>query len=250
MTPMASPWARAMSRRSEVLVVPAVSTAPAPMKISVNAPTNSATAFRQAATAISPPPRGRKGEAYFYFLVRQNATNASRDVRRGAAIEAGHELELQLGRLPRGVREDEIREEPRRVARDLRDDVVRAEQRLEDAVRLLAAHPFIDEADRVQVLVQEDVEGVRLVQGRVRLLDPEERHLVHHDHVARDRIEGAEESLRVVAEVREGEHQTRSGAAEDRLDGSLHELVEIGERPGLIELPREVHRGSQRLGRT
>ena len=124
--------------------------------------------------------------------------------------------------------------------------MVDTEQGLEDAVRLLAAHPLVHEADRMQVLVQEHVEGVGLVQPWVRLLDPKERNLVHHDHVARDRIERAEESLGMISEVRQGEHQARPGPPEDGLDGPLHELEDVGEGPRLLELRIEVHQPSER----
>src|SRR5947208_11151750 len=83
---------------------------------------------------------------------------------------------------------------------------------------LFSADALVHESEGVKILVQEDVERVRLVEGGVRLLDPKERHLVHHDHVARDRIEGTEETLRMVAEIREGEHESCAGPSEHRLD--------------------------------
>ena len=111
-------------------------------------------------------------------------------------------------------------------------------------MRLLAAHPLVDEADRVQVLVEEDVERVGLVELRVRLLNSKERNLVHHDHVRRNRIERAEEPLRMIPEVRQGQHEARSRATEDGLDGALHELEDVGEGPRLVQLRAEVHRSS------
>jgi len=49
------------------------------------------------------------------------------------------------------------------------------------------------------------IERVEAVEGRVRLLDSKRWPPCHDDHVARDRIERTEETLRMVAEVREGE---------------------------------------------
>src|SRR5439155_4708424 len=62
--------ARATKRRCEVLVEPAVRIAPAPMKIKVKAPTNSATPFRHAAILTSRLPRRRSGAAYLYYSTR------------------------------------------------------------------------------------------------------------------------------------------------------------------------------------
>src|SRR5437867_2279622 len=140
----------------------------------------------------------------------------------------------------------EVLEEPGGVGGNLRDQMIDSEQRLEDPVCLLATHPLVHEADRVQVLMQEDVERVGLVQPRVRLLNSKEGDLVHHDHVARDRIERTEEPLRMVTEIREGEHQARPRASEDSLDGPLHQLEDVGEGPRLVELRVEVHRPSER----
>src|SRR5437879_7410474 len=122
--------------------------------------------------------------------------------------------------------------------------MVDPEQGLQDSMRLLAAHPLVDEADGVQVLVQEDVERVGLVELRVRLLNSKERNFVHHDHVGRNRIERAEESLRMVPEVGQGQHEARSRAPEDGLDGALHELEDVVESPRLVQLRAEVHRSS------
>src|SRR2546430_14765346 len=91
---------------------------------------------------------------------------------------------------------------------------------------LLAAHALVHEPEGVEILMEEDVEGVGLVERRVRLLNPKKGHFVHDDPVARDRVEGPEESLRMLAEVREGEHEAATGPSEHRLDCSFHEFEE------------------------
>src|SRR5438309_11947752 len=107
---------------------------------------------------------------------------------------------------------------------------------------LFAADTLVHESEGMKILVQEDVERVRLVECGVRLLDPKERHLVHDNHVARHRIEGAEETLRMVAEVREGEHESCAGPSEHCLDRPYHELKEVGQVLRLVESSPEIHR--------
>src|SRR6266480_884795 len=176
------------------------------------------------------------------LVSRSNPRTSSRDVRGGSAVETPHEFEAQFRRLPGGIREDEVREESRRVTGDLSHESVHAEQGLEDPMGLLPAHALVHESERVEILVQEDVKRVRFVQRGVRLLDSEEGHLVHHDHVARDRIERTEETLRMVAEVCEGEHEPCSGPSEHRFDRPFHELEEVRQVLRLVEFAREIHR--------
>src|SRR5688572_1227610 len=238
-TPIARPWANATSNRS----LPATMMAPAPMKTSVNVPIDSAMALLTVEMDNSRLRRGVSTRPIRRFpAARLASRDLSRDVRGASAVEAADEFEMEFRGLPRCVREDEVREEPRRIRGNLGDQVVRAEQRLEDPLRLFAAGSLVDEAERVKVFVQQDIERVRFVQALVRLLDPEERHLVHHDHVTRDRVKRPEESLRVVSQIREREHEARTRPSEDRLDGSFHEFEEVRRVPSLLKFRREIHR--------
>src|SRR2546426_3573367 len=114
---------------------------------------------------------------------------ASRDVSCVAAVEVGDDLELQLPGLPRRVRVDEAREEPAHVLGDLGDDMLLAEQGPADLEGELAAAKLVHETEGMEILMEEYVEGVVLVQVWLRVLDPHQGDLVHHDHVRRDDIE-------------------------------------------------------------
>src|SRR3989304_3148201 len=209
---------------------------------------NSATALRHAATVNFPASR-RLADRDISIFGPQDGP-ASRDVGSGPAVESGHELEAQFRRLPRGVREHEVREEATGVCGYLGDDMLRAEQGFENPVGLDSAHALVDESDRMEVLVEKHVEGIGPVQLGVRLLNAKQGDLVHHDHVARYRVEGTEKPLRMVPQVREGEHEPCAAATQDRLDGALHEFEEVREGPSLAELPGEVHWGKEDLRRS
>ena len=45
----------------------------------------------------------------------------------------------------------------------------------------------------------------------------------------------------MVAEIREGEHESCAGPSEHRLDRPFHELEEIGQVLRLVEFAREIH---------
>jgi len=47
--------------------------------------------------------------------------------------------------------------------------------------------------------------------------------------------------LRMIAEVREREHEARARPSEDGLDGSLHGLEDVGEILGFLEFAPEIH---------
>src|SRR5437867_1282340 len=110
---------------------------------------------RPSATQQSPPRASPGGVAAPPIcIIRRDPDHASSDIRRRAAIESRDELEGQLRWLPRGVREDKVREEPCGVGRDLRDEMVDTEQGLE----------------------LEDVgEGPRLLELRIEVHQPSER---------------------------------------------------------------------------
>src|SRR5256885_11169113 len=102
-------------------------------------------------------------------LFRSGERASSRDVRGGPAVETPHEFEAQFRRLPCGIGEDEVREEPRRVPGNLGHESVHAEQGLEDPMGLLAAHPLIHESEGAELLMEEAVERVTRVHHPARL---------------------------------------------------------------------------------
>src|SRR3990172_8363953 len=238
MTPMVNPCASAMARRtppgSRVLWNDSKERiAPAPTKSSAKVPIPSARSLEERGYFTPRPTGGR------YLSPR-----ISRDVARRAMVEALDELQVELGRLPRGGGGDEVGEEPREVRGDLRDQVLLAEQAARDGERFLAATHLVDIAGGVEVLVEEDVEHVVRVELRPGLLDPQERHLVHHDDVRGDGVEGPDETLRVVPQVGQGEHEAAAGPAELVAGRQLHDLEHLRKGPGRLEPLRKVHRNT------
>src|SRR6267143_2170457 len=220
-------------------------TEPAPPTTRVKAPINSPIPFRHQSGSTAAASSCEGGCLFMAFYSTLDIINRAcgdlRDVPRVPAVEVGDDLEPQLPGLPRRVRVHEVREEPAHVLRDLRDDVVLAEEGPADLEREGAAPHLVHEPQRVQVLVEEDVERVVLVQVGLGVLDPHQRDLVHHDHVRRDDVERAEPAVRVVPEVREGEHQPAPGPAEVLGRGELHDLEHVGEGPRAVNHLLEVH---------
>src|SRR2546426_219919 len=182
------------------------------------APTSSPIAFLHQPASVRPASL-REGRALFMVLysierIINGCTDPGlRDVPRVPPVEVGHELELQGFRLPRSVRIHNVREESTYIVGDLRDEMIFAEQGAADVEGEGAAAGLVDEPEGVEVLMKEDVERVELVEVGLRVADPHEGDLVHHDHVRRDDVERAEPAVRIVAQIREGEHETTAGAA-------------------------------------
>src|SRR3989304_1643754 len=119
---------------------------------------NSATASPPAATVTFPASR-RLADRDISIFGPQDGP-ASRDVGSGPAVESGHELEAQFRRLPRGVREHEVREEATGVCGYLGYVRLRAERDFQNPVGLDSAHALVDESDRMEVLVGKYGEGI------------------------------------------------------------------------------------------
>src|SRR5881296_1933230 len=209
-TAIANAWPNAANRMTGWSAALAARTDPAPPTTRTNAPTSSPIAFLHQPASVRPASL-REGRALFMVLysierIINGCTDPGlRDVPRVPPVEVGHELELQGFRLPRSVRIHNVREESAYIVGDLRDEMIFAEQGAANVEGEGAAAGLVDEPEGVEVLMKEDVERVELVEVGLRVADPHEGDLVHHDHVRRDDVERAEPAVRIVAQIREGE---------------------------------------------
>jgi len=127
---------------------------------------------------------------------------------RGGEIKPGDKLYHRdsVGRNPSMNRIDEVREELLHISGELGDDIVFTEVLFADFIGFSLGDRFIQVPERMNILMEQDMERVRLEQPFICLKDAPERCGVDDNDVGSDRVVRPNEAIKGGANLLEPKH--------------------------------------------